>query len=229
MTGINVNREMQESENKRLIAISIVILALIVYSYHIRFARPASPSLPDLERIPTEILGFASEERSLPREEIEVLGVDESLVRIYRNRTGEEITLLIGYFKTQQENSQIHSPKHCYPGSGWDVTRERTAKLTLSGQRENVKYLLISNGRQKRLVLYWFENAHRIITNEFALKWYEMKNAFLGRSHGVAFIRFSIDITGRGNVKESLKELMDFAEKASESIEDVLSAKENDH
>ena len=42
---------------------------------------------------------------------------------------GSVVWLFIGYFGTQHENSQIHSPKHCYPGAGWNILDEGSTRI----------------------------------------------------------------------------------------------------
>jgi EpsI family protein len=97
----------------------------------------------------------------------------------------------MGFFRTQQKNSQIHSPKHCYPGSGWDIIREEKIKLSRKEEPVPARSILISDGKIKRLVIYWFHMNGSTITDEFSLKWQQMKSSLLGRPQAAAFIRFS--------------------------------------
>ncbi|HEY5133378.1 MAG TPA: EpsI family protein [Candidatus Krumholzibacteriaceae bacterium] len=194
---------------------------LIAYSYALRYRDAASPPAPSLGSIPEEIGGYAGTSEGADPETLKLLGADATLFRTYRRGPGRTIWLYIGYFGTQHENSQIHSPKNCYPGAGWNILEEGSTKLVLSGSGIAVKHLVISNGAERQYVLYWFTGADGIITNEFALKWNQMKNSLLVRPQSAAFVRFSIALTGETEAA-ARSELVRFAEALAPRIEEVL-------
>ncbi len=47
---------------------------------------------------------------------LDLLGAREVSFRTYREGTGQRVWVFMGYFDRQKEGSQVHSPKHCYPG-----------------------------------------------------------------------------------------------------------------
>jgi EpsI family protein len=126
----------------------------------------------------------------------------------------------------QQENSQIHSPKHCYPGSGWNILRERTTTVRPVGYDSvrPVKELEISNGQERRIVLYWFGTRSGVIKDEFALKWHQMKSSLLGREQSAAFVRFSTQVQPNEDTGAARDKLVAFVETIIPSIEKVLFA-----
>ncbi len=186
---------MDQVRTTRIVIVLIFLAAMIVYTYMLRYRDVDSPVSPDLASIPKAIGGYESTDAYQPAEALRILGADRTIFRTYRNKRGQTIRLFVGYFGTQQENSQIHSPKHCYPGAGWDIVAEGTLRLGLAGTEAAVKRLLISDGRQQREVVYWFDTRSGVITNEFALKWYQMKSALMRRPQAAAFIRFSAEIS----------------------------------
>ena len=194
---------------------------LIAYTYALRYRDAARPPTPPLDSIPGEIEGYAGTSEAADAETLKLLGADATLFRTYRRGPGHTIWLYIGYFGTQHENSQIHSPKNCYPGSGWNILEEGSTNLVLAGSGVAVKHLVISNGAQRQYVLYWFTGADGIITNEFALKWNQMKNSLLVRPQSAAFVRFSIDLGGETEAA-ARSELVRFAEALAPRIEEML-------
>jgi len=213
---------MEKTIKNKAIIISIFLISLILYSYHLRYVEAGDTSIPDLEKLPSRIDGYESIERKLTEEEINILGADKTLYRIYTGEAGNTIRLFIGYFSAQQENSQIHSPKHCYPGAGWNIIDDGEIKTTVEGTKRSVKYITISDGNEKRVVLYWFRTLNKIVANEFELKWVQMKNALLRRSQMAIFIRLSTDLKEGQSKEDRLAELSSFAGKISLELSKLI-------
>ena len=212
---------MDKMKTWRLAFAAVVLALLCAYVWILRSREPAVPPRPDLSLIPASAGGFISVDEYVEPESLRLLGADTTLARSYERPDGAKVELFIGYFAAQQENSQIHSPKHCYPGSGWDIISEGSAEIRLGDRAIPVKRLLISDGRRERLVIYWFSMGGKIIPNEFALKYSQMKSALLSRPQAAAFIRFSSEITeGRGEAVSAM--VGDFIALISPDIEAAL-------
>jgi EpsI family protein len=93
------------------------------------------------------------------------------------------------YFDLQKEGSQVHSPKHCYPGSGWNIVEESTAAAPWG--QGSVKTLVVSDGSQDRLVHYWFQTQDGSVDNVLDLKLHLTKNAAIRKPQDVVFVRVS--------------------------------------
>ncbi|MBD3179371.1 MAG: EpsI family protein [Candidatus Latescibacteria bacterium] len=210
-----------EEIRKRDLVILVILLALLSgYTYLLRYRKPEPAGMPSLELIPERIEGYGSHPIRMSPDALKVLGSDTTLARVYTG--GErELEFFLGFFRQQQKNSQIHSPKHCYPGSGWDIIRESRMELSPEGTVLAARSLLISDGRSKRLVIYWFNINGRFITNEFALKWQQLISSLQGRAQAAAFIRFSV-ILPPGEEREATRELTELAEKIYPYIERSL-------
>ncbi len=212
---------MDKIKTWRLAAAAAILAILCAYVWILRSRELAEPPRPDLALIPASVGEFHSIDEYVEPESLRLLGADATLARSYERPEGAKIELFIGYFAAQQENSQIHSPKHCYPGSGWDIISEGSARIRLGERAIPVKQLVISDGRRERLVIYWFNMHGRIIPNEFALKYNQMKSALLSRPQAAAFIRFSSEITEGGS--ETASAMMgDFIASISPDIEAAL-------
>ena len=101
-----------------IVVISILIVAIIINYY------PSSPppvlSREPLKDFPARIGDWTlvSQQKMSP-ESLDVLKVDDYIMRTYENGKGQSVSLYIGYFKTQKEGKTNHSPRQCLAGSGW--------------------------------------------------------------------------------------------------------------
>jgi len=217
---------MDASSTRRIAAVVMVTAALCAYTWALRLRAAPAPAPPRFERIPGGSSGYTARDEYIPPPSLVELGADTTLARTYIDATGNEIELFIGYFATQQERSQIHSPKHCYPGSGWDILSEGSLMLQLPGRAEQVRRLMISDGIERRLVVYWFTMQGRVIPNEFALKWNQMTSALLGRPQSAAFVRFSVELRP-GREEEARKRLVTFIERIAPGVIDAFTRPEH--
>jgi EpsI family protein len=100
------------------------------------------------------------------------------------------IGLFIGYFPTQRTGQAIHSPQNCLPGAGWNFESKGIAELTDSdGRRYRVGAYLISNGKDRDEVLYWYRSHGRSIASDYAAKWYTLTDSILHNRTDAALIR----------------------------------------
>jgi EpsI family protein len=134
---------------------------------------------------------------------LETLSAREVVFRTYQTGAGDPVWIFMGHFDRQKEGSQVHSPKHCYPGSGWNIVDERAVPAPW-GDGE-VRSLEVTDGNERRLVFYWFQTTSGYLTGVLPLKLYLTKNAVMRRSQDVVFIRISTVIdNGRGDAAERL-------------------------
>jgi EpsI family protein len=166
----------------------------------------------DVDRVPKSeplsglsmlIGGWQGREVPLDGHVLDVLGQGVFLNRTYlpvregRKRDQQErrydngpIGLFIGYFPTQRTGQAIHSPQNCLPGAGWNFESKGVAELTdLEGRRYRVGAYLISNGKDRDEVLYWYRSHGRSIASDYAAKWYTLTDSILHNRTDAALIR----------------------------------------
>jgi EpsI family protein len=207
---------------KKYYFLFIILILAILYTYLLRYKPPHDNTLPPLDKISYSISNYIGSDEYQPPGSLKMLGADTTLFRSYNNEEGGTIWLFIGYFGSQQENSQIHSPKHCYPGSGWNIVREGNTLLTNRGKKITAKFLLITNQTERRLVVYWFHTKSGTLTDEFALKWFQMKSSLMRKPQSAAFIRFSTTIPANRKMEEILRELSSFIQAVTPEIDDII-------
>ncbi len=175
----------------RALILILVVGAAGVYAQVLGGRRVESGALPDLSRIPAKIDGWMSEDYPMTESSTDVLGADEYLQRRYENTRGVQVWLFIAYFREQQVGSQIHSPRNCVPGSGWDVRSLSRTDILLGSADQSAQRMMIERSGQRQEMLYWFRTRGGTVTGEYALKWDLLRNSLLGRPTNAAFVRFS--------------------------------------
>lgn len=125
---------------------------------------------------------------------LNVLKATDYLSSQYKGSDGKTVSLYIGYHSGGKEGGEIHSPKHCLPGSGWYETSTRQGTLEIPGGRINLVRAVYQKGDSKELFIYWFQVRDRSISNEYSLKMAEIVNSLLYRRRDASFIRVSVPV-----------------------------------
>lgn len=218
---------MDTVSTKKILTAVVILAVLCAYTWSLRLRSVPQPEPPQLDAIPRTLEGFTARDGHLSPESLRLLGADLTLARSYTGPTGNNIDLFIGYFADQQKNTQIHSPKHCYPGAGWDILSEGSIDINVGRTLSPARRLIISNGGKRQLVVYWFSMGGKTIPNEFALKWNQMTSALLSRPQAASFIRFSTMIPPGGD-DIVRAELVGFIENISPHVIEALAPEETD-
>ncbi len=206
----------------KYISLLVIASVLIAYTYLMRYRTIEAPMAPDLGLVPSDVAGYTGRDEILEAESLLLLGADATLFRTYRREGVPPIRLFLGYFGSQQEYSQIHSPKNCYPGAGWNILHEGTVTIDAPSGALRAKRLVISDGIGTRIVVYWFSTPSGALTDEFALKWYQTKRSLFGKPQESTFVRFSTPVT-EGTDESTVEEnLLYFIESMTISVESVL-------
>jgi len=130
------------------------------------------------------------------QEVYDVLGVDDYILATYRSREKKEsVNFYVGFYRSQREGDLIHSPKNCMPGSGWNITETEIETVEVTdneNQEKTIKAikLLLRNGGEKQVVLYWFQSRGRNISSEYMQKiWLVIDSITKQRTDG-SFVRY---------------------------------------
>jgi EpsI family protein len=196
---------------RHTITACIIMLLTLVFHNYISQAE-AVPSKTPLSSFPTQIGEWKGSTDRFDDKIYEILGVDDSFLANYFGPDNRLIQLYVGFYGSQREGDIIHSPRNCMPGGGWNITRMTDETLSVGGRKVTVRQLLLEKGKQKQVVLYWFQSRGRIIASEYSQKIYLVWDAiFRNRTDG-SFVRLITPVVG-GNQKEAEAEIKDFGEK----------------
>lgn len=156
---------------------------------------------------------------------IELLGVNDYIQYNYVADSGDRINLYVGYYRAVGVDGGYHSPKNCIPGGGWGIDTAKTVDLnagTEGRKTSSVSQMLIRNGAQYQVVLYWYQNRGRIIASEYWEKIFQVVDAIaLGRRDGT-FVRIMANAGDGARIPTTEKQVRHFAEKVMPLLEEYL-------
>ncbi|MEM7505782.1 MAG: VPLPA-CTERM-specific exosortase XrtD [Pseudomonadota bacterium] len=143
----------------------------------------AAPPQTPIERDPLLIFpNELGEWRSTARQELtpeiaQVLAADDYLSASYFSTDAPApVDLFVAWYRDQGKTGGIHSPEVCIPAGGWEMSEIEATEVTvdIGGQPTAipVNRAIIQKGLEKQLVYYWFDQAGRRITSDYAAKLY---------------------------------------------------------
>jgi len=179
---------------KKSFVIACVLIALTgAFSYFLRYSRVEPSRGPDFAQIPYQLGEWVGEEQRFADYTYDVLAADTTTYRVYRDSGGREMYLFIAYFRSQKYGGQIHSPRHCLPGSGWNIqTREHRELAVLDKKKIPVNLMTITQGQYNQFMWYWFQTRGGSNPSEYGLKLDLVFTSLLLRPTDAAFIRFNL-------------------------------------
>jgi EpsI family protein len=155
---------------------------------------------------------------------LELLGVDDYIQYNYVDENKASVNLYAGFYQAVGVSGSYHSPKNCLPGGGWGIDTVKKIELTtgIGGQSSStVSEMLIRNGDQYQVVLYWYQNRGRIIASEYWEKIYLVLDAlFQGRRDGT-FVRI-MTVAQEGDIKGAEQRVKHFAEQVMPLLDEHL-------
>ena len=206
-----------------ILLVSLVIVIGGAASGYLRYAEAIPDNGPLFGEIPMEAAGFYGEEHRFSDESYEILQADTSTLRLYTNDEGTAVWMFIGYFDSQKYGSQIHSPKHCLPGSGWKIAEIEPFDLNVGGLgAKRVNRLIIADRDRLNLMFYWYETRGGTIRNEFGLKWDLMMNSLRLRPTDAAIVRINLPLRGYHDIAAGTERALGFLNEYLPAIENSL-------
>jgi EpsI family protein len=195
--------------------IFFALTAMALAGNALRATEPAAGSGIRLSSIRTPRAGGYTEE-ALDADFLASLRARDVLYRTYAGSGGDPVWLFLGYFDRQKEGSQVHSPRHCYPGSGWNIESQPQWDSPWGGDRP-VHSLVVNDGDERRLVLYWYQLRSGTEMDVLPLKLELTRRALLRRPQEVVFASLSAP-TGR-DIRATMEELAPLAREVHAEIE----------
>ena len=193
---------------KVLAAVGFLLLNL--YVYHELATDAVIPQRQSFDRMPLQHGEWSCERPERMDAETERnLGVSDYHLCDWTRAEPEDgikarVGVYLGYHATQireegggaGENS-IHPPAHCLPGSGWDIVHLETVEVDLPGLPQRparVRRLQIAKGKSRQLVYYWYQQAGRVIAEDWEKILYVGWDRAARRRSDGALIRFTVPI-----------------------------------
>jgi EpsI family protein len=186
--------------------VAMGFLALHFYIYHWFATEEVLPPRATFASFPLQLDGWTCPERGqMDDKTLANLGASDYLICEYgREEPRGLVGVYVGYHETQirsegggsGENS-IHPPKHCLPGSGWDIIGHEVVPIDVPGLPQRPGYvnrLTIAKGDARQLVYYWYQTQGRVIAEDWRkIVYLSWDRARSGRTDG-ALVRFTVPI-----------------------------------
>ena len=184
--------------HKRLYGTAVLLLLAAVVVHFVTLQQSV-PLKQQLTGFPLQHNGWIGKEQPFTEQILDKLRVTDYLSREYL-RDGQRVSLYVGYYGAQREGAQIHSPKHCLPGGGWQKLSEQTGTATVPeyGPVSFVK-AVYQKGDARELFVYWYRMKDESITSDFGLKLRMILNSLRYRRNDAAFIRLSAPVAADDN------------------------------
>jgi EpsI family protein len=195
------------------VGISCTFLIVTFIFLQSRSSGEATPLRRPLETFPVAIGEWRGQEETTLEESIRgILKLDDYVMRRYADPSGHSIWLYIGYWETQRRGAQIHSPKHCLPGGGWEPLEAKTVMIPVAAQATpfEVNHYIIQKDQYRQLVLYWYQSQGRAIASEVDAKVQLLKNALFHNRTDGALVRLISPV--EGSVQETFARQMQYVQ-----------------
>ncbi|MDX6403304.1 MAG: hypothetical protein QOH70_759 [Blastocatellia bacterium] len=128
-----------------------------------------------------------------------VLRADDYLSRNFVSN-GLMASLYVGYYATQRNGATYHSPLNCLPGSGWVMSDPARITITPTGGAPfEANRFVIANGRDRALMIYWYQGRGRAVASEYWGKIYTVLDSVRRRRSDGAMVRVMVPL---GNSQE---------------------------
>jgi EpsI family protein len=170
-----------------LARVGIVVVLVVFTGLYVAAASHVGevPARTTLHALPLVITGAEGVEAApFADDVIQELGADEYVNRVYLDQA-IPVGLYAGFYASQKQGDAIHSPQNCLPGAGWRPLMSDRIEIGEGATRQTINRVLITKGRERQAVFYWYQGRGRVVANEFANKaWLMLDAARHGRTDG---------------------------------------------
>lgn len=199
---------------RRIWVLVLLVLAAAAYSQFFSEVQ-AVPIKRPLAEVPNAVGVWTGRADTMSERIVSVVGVEDYLLREYADGAGAPVSVYVGYYEKQQEGDQIHSPRHCLPGSGWQPTRYEEVEFAtpgFNGGTTRANRYVVGKGDQLQLVFYWYQSQGRNITSDYAAKLWLVLGTILHRRTDGALIRLIAPMPRTGTMEDTQARLVAFGQ-----------------
>lgn len=203
--------------------ISCGLLFGVFLFLHFRSYGEKVPAKRLLDSLPRQIDDWqGQEDTTLDADILGILKLNDYVMRRYRDLSGRDLWLYIAYWDTQRKGAQIHSPKHCLPGGGWEPLEAKQLPIVLASPLKEItvnRYVL-QKDQYQQVVTYWFQSQGSVVASEVDAKLQLVKNALLRNRTDGALVRLVSPVSG--SVEETFHRQAEFVRALSPILKEFL-------
>lgn len=179
------------------------------------------PTRAAFSQFPMQLGQWHGRRQSMESVFSDTLQLDDYLLADYTNGSDRDVNVYVSYYNSQRKGEAVHSPRSCLPGGGWQVRKfgqRDISGVSINGQLLRVNRSLVELGDQRELVYYWFQQRGRVLTNEFAVKWYLFWDALTEHRTDGAMIRIITPLPQSSSEADADRRLTEFASRIAPDI-----------
>ncbi len=192
-------------------------LALLAIATAGSFLLPSREEIPppraQFVEFPTQLDGWSGRRGSMDGVYLAALKLSDYVLNDYVRPGRVPVSLYSAYYESQRKGQSAHSPRSCLPGGGWEITEFGEHELRNvggAGKSILVNRAVIEHGADRQLMYYWFQQRGRVVTNEYAVKWYIFWDSLnRGRTDG-ALVRVAAPVPRGADLAAVDAELTEF-------------------
>jgi exosortase D (VPLPA-CTERM-specific) len=192
----------------------IIVLATSFATMNFQNREEFIPEVEPLSTFPLQVDEWRGREQAIEQVYLDQLQLDDYLVASYtRPDYPGDIELYIAYYGSQRKGASVHSPRACLPGGGWEMVEFDQHIIADVGPDENglnVNRAVITMGKDRQLVYYWFQQRDRIVTNEYMVKWYIFWDALTRNRTDGSLIRLVTNVPESADMEVADKRMKAF-------------------
>jgi EpsI family protein len=164
--------------------------------------------------------------RESTEEVIKMLKVDDYIEYNYSSPAWPQINFYAAFYESVGTGGGYHSPKNCIPGGGWGIDEVKVVEIVPKGSQVPVRVaqMLIRNGNEYQVVLYWYQNRGRIIHSEYWEKIYLVLDAIFMQRRDGTFVRLMAPAFN-GDIQQAEKIVQQFAGLVVAELDNFLPGK----
>jgi exosortase D (VPLPA-CTERM-specific) len=199
--------------NAPFIASSALVAVLVVISVVLPERVEKIPARSSFAEFPTQLESYVGKRIAMEAVYVETLKFDDYLLTDYQGMSGQPINFYVAWYNSQRGGQSTHSPRTCLPGGGWRIaslTRAAIPHVDINGGTLTVNRALIESGNNRQLVYYWFQQRGRVVTNEYAVKWYLFWDSLTRQRTDGALVRLIVSVPDGKSVDQIETELQNF-------------------
>jgi exosortase D (VPLPA-CTERM-specific) len=203
------------------VAACAVLLGFMGISIFIPRAVEIFPARANFSSFPMQVGAWSGRSDSLDGIYVDALKLDDYLLADFSDGNGSPVNLYMAYYNSQRKGEAVHSPRSCLPGGGWqlrDFDQRTLNNVKIDGRPLRVNRTLIELGNQRQLVYYWFQQRGRVITNEFAVKWYLFWDALMRHRTDGALVRLIVPLPPAFSEVDADRRLTDLASQIAPTL-----------
>lgn len=168
--GYDRTRSTVPTRAPSLVVCLLMLAATTSLSFLVESREERTPPREIFLEFPMEIAGWRGTPMTMERQYVDTLRFDDYLLADFQSPTGGTVNLYVAYYRSQRAGQSAHSPKTCLPGGGWEMQSFTEVPVAGAGEAFRANRVVIQKGEARRVVLYWFKQRERLVTNEYLVK-----------------------------------------------------------